>query len=624
MPTYSNAWQPGVTLDAEKNVLGLALSGGGFRASLFHIGVLAKLAELDYLRHVQALSTVSGGSIIGALYYLKIKQLLENRRSDGFVPSKQAYITIVQEIECDFLCGVQQNLRMRALLDPKKNAQMLLCDDYSRSDRMSELYQQYFYRQIWQEMYPEEKGDILLKDIKITPPGCKVGFDVYAYNKTAEYKIPILMINATTLNGGAPWIFTAAYMGLADDDKKSPSHPCSLLYFDRQKQPLSDQLDEKARKKLDTIRLSDAVAASACVPVIFAPFAIHDLYRENGKEVVVELVDGGVYDNQGIESLYRLTRQKLPKCTHIICSDASGQLQEQRTPDSALFAVAARSNDILMKRVRDEVREELKYKKTLGDIDAYAFFHLRDGFTGTDHFPCLSDPIDRSDGKTDGEIFLLSALRTDLDSFTDIEADTLMYDGYCLADEFLNNASGLKSRSANQWGFLQHLPALIRGDKGKLIKHLDAGKHKAFKVFFLLGRKGALLAGLLVLFLLSLLWRFVYSDLYQSLLGFCDLLKAPNTLITAIVLGLSSWVLSKLAHSRAISYLLDAIRGYRTGNVGGLVYPVAIFTAVGSAISFIHIFSFDRLFLRLGKLHNRACRKPPSSCAQTAKPAKPD
>lgn len=30
--------------------LGLALSGGGFRASLFHIGVLARLAERDLLR----------------------------------------------------------------------------------------------------------------------------------------------------------------------------------------------------------------------------------------------------------------------------------------------------------------------------------------------------------------------------------------------------------------------------------------------------------------------------------------------------------------------------------------------------------------------------------------------
>ena len=50
--------------------VGLALSGGGFRASLFHIGVLARLAEQDILRRVEALSCVSGGSIIGAHYHL--------------------------------------------------------------------------------------------------------------------------------------------------------------------------------------------------------------------------------------------------------------------------------------------------------------------------------------------------------------------------------------------------------------------------------------------------------------------------------------------------------------------------------------------------------------------------
>ncbi|MCI0733366.1 MAG: patatin-like phospholipase family protein, partial [Methylococcaceae bacterium] len=66
--------------------LGLALSGGGFRAALFHIGTLARLAELDLLRHVQVLSTVSGGSIIGAMYYLKLKQLLEETRPDGLKP----------------------------------------------------------------------------------------------------------------------------------------------------------------------------------------------------------------------------------------------------------------------------------------------------------------------------------------------------------------------------------------------------------------------------------------------------------------------------------------------------------------------------------------------------------
>ncbi len=59
-----------MALSARLGKVGLALSGGGFRASFYHIGVLARIAEADILRHVDVLSTVSGGSIVGAHYYV--------------------------------------------------------------------------------------------------------------------------------------------------------------------------------------------------------------------------------------------------------------------------------------------------------------------------------------------------------------------------------------------------------------------------------------------------------------------------------------------------------------------------------------------------------------------------
>ena len=43
---------------------GLALSGGGYRASLFHLGVTRRLHELGTLQHTTRLSSVSGGSIL--------------------------------------------------------------------------------------------------------------------------------------------------------------------------------------------------------------------------------------------------------------------------------------------------------------------------------------------------------------------------------------------------------------------------------------------------------------------------------------------------------------------------------------------------------------------------------
>lgn len=48
--------------------IGVALSGGGFRAVAFHLGVLRALHDRGVLDHVEVLSTVSGGSLIGAMW----------------------------------------------------------------------------------------------------------------------------------------------------------------------------------------------------------------------------------------------------------------------------------------------------------------------------------------------------------------------------------------------------------------------------------------------------------------------------------------------------------------------------------------------------------------------------
>lgn len=49
---------------------GVALSGGGFRAAGFHLGVFRKLHELGLLHQIDVLSCVSGGSIAGAFLAL--------------------------------------------------------------------------------------------------------------------------------------------------------------------------------------------------------------------------------------------------------------------------------------------------------------------------------------------------------------------------------------------------------------------------------------------------------------------------------------------------------------------------------------------------------------------------
>lgn len=55
-----------IMIDGVQRGFGVSLSGGGFRAAGFHLGVFRKLHQLDLLRKIDVLSCVSGGSIAGA------------------------------------------------------------------------------------------------------------------------------------------------------------------------------------------------------------------------------------------------------------------------------------------------------------------------------------------------------------------------------------------------------------------------------------------------------------------------------------------------------------------------------------------------------------------------------
>ena len=120
----------GPALSCYRGKVGLALSGGGFRASLYHLGVLARLAEMDVLRSVEVLSTVSGGSIVGAQYYLEVKHLLETK-ADGEI-TREDYIELVRRLQRDFLDAIQGNIRMQAVGDFRKNVAMIFSKSYSR------------------------------------------------------------------------------------------------------------------------------------------------------------------------------------------------------------------------------------------------------------------------------------------------------------------------------------------------------------------------------------------------------------------------------------------------------------------------------------------------------------
>ena len=68
--------------------IGLCLSGGGYRAMMFHAGVIWRLYESGVLKTVDRISSVSGGSITSGMLGLKWRELSFDpaKLKDDFIP----------------------------------------------------------------------------------------------------------------------------------------------------------------------------------------------------------------------------------------------------------------------------------------------------------------------------------------------------------------------------------------------------------------------------------------------------------------------------------------------------------------------------------------------------------
>ncbi|TNF38766.1 MAG: patatin family protein, partial [Gammaproteobacteria bacterium] len=406
--------------------LGLALSGGGFRAAFFHLGVLARMAELDLLRQVESISTVSGGSIIGALYYIHLKNLLETVPDDQI--NRDHYLQLVTRIEHDFSKAVKRNLRMCTFASVRHNMKMAL-PHYSRSDRIGELYDEYIFRPAWNknENDPPRTTPIMMHELKIHPLNDAHESDfnpTRGHNARRKNKVPVLNINASVLNTGHDWRFTAVDMG-------EVVHEQALdVDIDKNTRLLKGRYNEICKRQQGFL-LGKAVAASAGVPGIFPPLSISDMY-----EMRVQLVDGGVYDNQGIAALLNGGIE----CTHMIISDASGQMRDDHNPETGTLSVFTRTTDMLMGRVREEMIAEACDKQGASNV---RIMHMTQGLPvmfmrhrGVDCKPVtdertqVGDPIPTYDQDMRGRV---ARIRTDLDSFHDVEASSIMTLGYALA-----------------------------------------------------------------------------------------------------------------------------------------------------------------------------------------------
>ncbi|MFH1341525.1 MAG: patatin-like phospholipase family protein [Pseudomonadota bacterium] len=142
----------------------LCLSGGGYRAMVFHVGVLWRLYETGLLAGVKRISSVSGGSITAGVLALKWRELsfAPNTIQSEFIPKFVAPLRAFAGVTID-----AESVLLGALLPG------------SISDRIAEAYDEHlFHGKTLQDM-PDE---------------------------------PRFVINATNVQSGVLWRFMKPYM----------------------------------------------------------------------------------------------------------------------------------------------------------------------------------------------------------------------------------------------------------------------------------------------------------------------------------------------------------------------------------------------------------------------------
>jgi predicted acylesterase/phospholipase RssA len=453
---------------------GLVLSGGGFRAALFHVGVLAKLAELDMLRNVEVISCVSAGSIIAALYYLEVRELLQSK-PDAEI-TRDDYVALVMRVERNFLEAVQSNIRTRLGAEFWTNLKTVIFPHYTRTDRVGELLDTLLYSRVGGGGLGQRP---MLNELNILP----LGEDAETFNPTESNwrraaKVPALVINATTLNTGHNWQFTTDWMG----------EPVVSINQELDRNPrLRPVRYVHAPEGYREFPLARAVGASTCTLGLMEPVALHGLYPG----MTIRLVDGVFGGAQCAAAAVERD------CNVLLVSDASGQMYVQNDPSHGVLGTTLRSSNILFGHFRAREYQILESRRRSSPLRGLMFLHMRKGLDAEAVFADNADAttaLDDSRSQTQSELTSygvlkevqrrLADIRTDLDAFSDTEAYALMMSGYLMTGhEFADGITGYPRPPEVRppWRFLAiEEPMKTMGNK-QLALLLDAARSQLFK-----------------------------------------------------------------------------------------------------------------------------------------------
>jgi hypothetical protein len=329
---------------------------------------------------------------------------------------------------------------------------------------------------------------------------------------------------------------------------------------------------------------------------MFTPLELRGLYPD----ITVRLVDGGVHDNQGVFGLLD------QNCGVLIVSDASGQMSAVDQPADGPVGVLLRTTTLLQARVRVASFREIESRRKSGRLKGLLFLHLKRGLEVEDRdWINCDNPKELTAeqlraarapltdyGVLKGVQRLVAGIRTDLDSFSDTEAFSLMTAGCNMVRATFDGAiTGFATeRREHAWSFLQVAPTL-KSEKeasGTLNRLLSVSGMTLLKVWMLspilrsIGiAAAAALAALLLYALVA--WR-------------GEPLLTPKGILAAIALAALVFAAGRLG----LGIIVKVIRYRKTLHQILLGAGLAV---AGWLVLGLHLKFLNPLFLRYGALH---------------------
>lgn len=308
--------------------VGLALSGGGSRAIAFHLGCFRALHDLGLLARLQVISSVSGGSVIAAMYAYssesfsdfdgRVVELLRRGLQRDIVREVMRLRAIGKTVQAQLRIGAASITRSLTGLWKTPPVRT-----FSRTEAFREALRRSLFR------------NTLMRDV------ARDSLDT--------------VINATELRTGSAFRFGSRQSGCWRFGRIAPEEAL----------------------------VADAVAASAAYPALLP--ALDREYRFMKKSATsdptrVLLTDGGVFENLGVSPMEPGREPSISTNVfspeYIICCDAGAGLFDDDTYPMCWPTRMRRSFLTVFRKVQDATRNRLHRLAEWGDISGFVLSYL--------------------------------------------------------------------------------------------------------------------------------------------------------------------------------------------------------------------------------------------------------